>query len=320
MVSLAMADILAVFDFSLRELKILSLVRMMSFGAGKPEVELPTLDHFSKALKITKGNVSDLLKDLGAGKAENAPPGRRVLARRGNFYGFRFPITAWDVWQRVEQIEIIDQLEMLERPACLLTALRDTFVEAVLQQATDRAPVALHQTHAKVPESGTEAPTHNRPSVPESGTDGAFPNREPWKKRNVFGAEMAPVPESGTPWGTTEANLQHCSFAPKGGSLKEQICNVANLEVPDSGTEVESRVGNRLTPEEQEIFDECGLVGAFGPNLESRGCWFAMVKKRPETVKELLGELRMRLREDTIRNPGAWMMDKWIRWKRPDDR
>jgi hypothetical protein len=44
-----------------------------------------------------------------------------------------------------------------------------------------------------------------------------------------------------------------------------------------------------------------------------------MVRKRPRIVAELKGEFTYASLTRSIRNPGAWMMDKWKRWGRRDE-
>ena len=69
----------------------------------------------------------------------------------------------------------------------------------------------------------------------------------------------------------------------------------------------------------QRILDELRAVGALGVEEGSLPNWLDFVRRRPQTAEWLLGELKYARSREIIRNPGAWMMSKWI-WKgRPND-
>ena len=75
----------------------------------------------------------------------------------------------------------------------------------------------------------------------------------------------------------------------------------------------------KLDRERQGILDELEAAGAFGVSNESKWNWVDFVRRRPQTAEWLLGELKYARTREIIRNPGAWMMSKWI-WKgRPND-
>ena len=83
--------------------------------------------------------------------------------------------------------------------------------------------------------------------------------------------------------------------------------------VPESGT------GSRaLDGERQRIFDALRDAGAFGEGNGSLPNWLDFVRRRPDVAEQLLGELKYAQVTTVIRKPGAWMMDKWIRWGRPN--
>ena len=73
-----------------------------------------------------------------------------------------------------------------------------------------------------------------------------------------------------------------------------------------------------MEPQSQAIYDDLAEAGAFGPDASSRWNWLTFVRRRPDVAAELLGELRYARTRVTIRNPGAWMMDRWVRMGRPD--
>lgn len=74
----------------------------------------------------------------------------------------------------------------------------------------------------------------------------------------------------------------------------------------------------RLNAECQALVDELRACGAITQERFSTAVWLAFVRARPGVVAELLGELRYAQARYQVGNPGAWMMDKWRRWGRPD--
>jgi hypothetical protein len=294
--SLVMADIIDDHAFSLRQRLALGLVRRLSFGAGRTEAPIPNLRHWTAALRISRGNVCAVLGELQ----------RRLVLEEAaqGFWGFVLPWEMWKVPRRTESIEVINQLSLLEAPPHLRSALRQTFLE----QCQGKHPAAAgalpsrdaSAVPAPLPDLGTP--------VPESGTGRPYPNREHPPDPSPPGTYRA-VPESGTP----NVTLQQC----KNASSKKQICNVA-MQVPDSGTAPRLRgSAGALTEDQQRLFDQLREAGAFGPAMESRGCWFGMVRDRFEVTRELLSELQYARLSRYIEKPGAWMMDKWIRWGKP---
>lgn len=314
--SLAMANAIGAHELDLREWLVLDLIRRLSYGAARCEAYIPSLNHFTVATRISKGNISQILGRL-----------KRCLVieeRPQFFYGFLHPVANWKLSQRVEQIEVIRQLDLLEAPAHLSGAMRETFVE----QSTS------NQT---------------QPPDPARGGELTIPIRGPCKPRKEASssadASYAGVPESGTFFGgavsesgTGSAHegvggaLQQCKNA-----LKEH-CYIVNNKfdpvptVPESGTGRGSDSqawSGRFDEERQGLFDELERLGAFAATdptgkvdkAASRGCWFGMVRDRPEVVRELIGELKYRLQQGrTVSNAGAFMMFTWKKWGRPNRR
>lgn len=323
--SLLMADIIEDYDFGLRQWKALGLVRRLSFGAGKTEAEIPELRYWVKALRISRGNVSETLSELKRMQVLEQP--------RDGIWAFRLPVDQWRVARRTEAIEVINQLGLFEENELLQVALRQTFVE--------QAAVASRSAAAT---DGPEMTGPKRPGVPESGTPGAFPNRER-SKACMPAWVSSTVPESGTPE-CVHASLQVLE------TCKGKSCKDASLQacmVPESGHRVgvppmaedhrtvladghhhqedlqpcrlapREALKGKLDEERQRILDELEDVGAFGVEEGSKWNWVDFVRRRPQTAEWLLGELKYARTREIIRNPGAWMMSKWI-WKgRPND-
>jgi len=159
--SLSIADIIAAHDFQLREQLALTLIRKQSYGAGRTEAYIPKLSFFEKAMRVSRGNVSAILSQLKRQLViEESPDG---------FYGF-LPWQDWRVAKRTEAIEVIEQLELLERPPSIRNALREVFVEQAGQVAIGRPGQVMMKQGRTVPESGTV-----RTRI---GNDEAYPNRE----------------------------------------------------------------------------------------------------------------------------------------------
>jgi hypothetical protein len=300
--SLRLADVISRHDFDLREWRILEFLRRQSFGSGRLFAYVPRLDLFARATRITRGNVSTILRRLKACQIIREEPqwcyAFLLMPPPNN------PAANWRVPIRMEEVEVIRQLELLPAPAGLQEALREGFVESCRESGipggapgsyaeeagVSAAGTGLQGAHTGVPDSGTLAHTEGR---------SRFGNG-PAKRISIDACEG--VPESGT---------AHCNIAMRNALAKKQNCNVTS--VPDSGT-----VASGLNSEQQELFDLMGKAGAFGEHQESRGCWFSMVQRRFSVCQRLWAELRYAMPTRKVRNPGAFMMDLWKRWGKPD--
>ena len=313
--NLEVADLIHAHDFDLREILVLTFIRRQSLGSGQSQAYIPRLEFFVRALRISRGNVSAILRRLRA---------CLVIAENPQWcYGFlllpppAYAAANWRVPIRTEELEVIRQLELLERPPSLSSTLREMFAESSagegkpgrMSGTTTRVPGAAdHSARGRrgVPDSGTGVPDSGTgPGVPESGTPLEVPETT---------GTSAGVPDSGTP----HALMQQCKNALKEHSCIATCVPESGTPVPESGTGGEFPQVVRLTREEQELFDQLGAAGAFGPNLESRGCWFGMVQKRFTVTRELLGELRYARLTRKVGNPGGFMMEKWQRWGKPN--
>ena len=319
--NLELAEIIHDHDFNLRETHLLTFLRRQSLGCGRPQANVPRLEFFVRAERISRGNVSAILRRLKACCVIEEDPQW--------CYGFlllpppAYAAANWRVPIRTEELEVIRQLELLERPPSLSSALRETFIES---RAIEGKPgrvsgTASHAIGADdhsargcpgVPDSGTGVPDlGTRPGVPDSGTGvpdlgtrPGVPDSGTLAKVPVGPGTYGSVPESGT---------AHCNIV---NNALEQCCNVTS--VPESGTPGKFPRVSGLTPDQQELFELLGKAGAFGARLESRGCWFSMVQNHYHVTQRLFGELRYAKLNRTVRNPGAYMMDLWKRLGRPD--
>jgi len=303
MASLMLADEIDARDFSLRELKVLGAIRKRSFGSGYLDAYFPHEKNkwagLSAATRISEGNLSAEEDGIVQGLKRQQVIEEPVEG----FYGFRWPASQWLVPLR-SNAENARQLELGERPPSLPSAMREVFL--------DQAGAHPGQDPRRpMPEAGGR-------SVPESGTlppaDIPFPNRERPASLGKI-EESGLVPESGTP----HATMQQCVK----DIVLEHFCNVA-CPVPESGiaskdgADQEEKSG-RLNDYQQRLFDECGEIGAFGRDNESRACWFGFAQTRPAVLDWLLGEYRYAKKLGRVkRGAGPFMMNKWIWAGRPD--
>lgn len=304
-----MADVIGAHRVELRQWLVLDLIRRQSFGAGRTEAYIPSLKHFEKALGISKGNVSSILKDVKE---------RLVIEEIPEFYyGFRFPVEEWKLPVRLEQMEVINQLALIEAPRLLQNGMREHFIEQCRQGKPGLPGLSYvrdQQSPPTRPLSDTlknGVPDLGTPSFSESGS--RIGNGQ---KSLILAGVSSIVPESGT----AHAYMQQCSNALPKHDLSIAACG----SVPESGTPLPEQPGRakQLNEEQQRLFDELGQVGAYGKNRNdpSRPCWFGMVSARPSVVAELLGDLKhvMRTRPGHIKTPGAWMMTRWQQWGKPN--
>lgn len=305
MASLRLADAISRHDFTEREWRILEFLRKASFGAGRPAAYVPRMALFCVATSITRGNVSSILRRLKA---------CRVIREEPEFYyGFLLlplpgdPCANWRVPVRTNEVEVIRQLELLPPPPGLPEALRDGFIESCTPMGNPGTVPGTYETRpvASV-KSAEQRPAHT--GVPESGTPAHHSRIGNGTESPMLVGLSCTVPESGTAHVTCD--MQQCSNAP---SMKHTNI-VTCASVPESGTGV-------LNSDRQELMDRLLEVGAFSSDRadSNRPCWLGMVRKRPSIVSELLGELEYAQRQRAINKPGAWMMDKWKRWGRPND-
>ena len=300
--SLRLADAISRHDFDLREWRVLEFLRRQSFGSGRLFAYVPRLDLFARATRITRGNISTILRRL---------KDCLVIQEEPQWcYAFLLmpppndPAANWRVPIRMEEMEVIRQLELLPVPPGLQEVLRGSFVESCRESGIPgEAPgsyakeagavssgAGLPRAHTGVPESGTLEHTAGRSRIGNGGPEPIEPG---------LGEG---VPESGTP---------HVTLLMRNALAKRQNCNVTS--VPESGTAIRG-----LSSQEQELFDRLGEAGAYGEEYESRGCWFTMVQRRFAVCERLYAELRYATLTRKVRNPGAYMMDLWKRWGKPE--
>ncbi len=302
--SLCMADVIAAHELDLREWLVLDFLRRQSFGAGQSEAYIPRLDLFAKAVQISRGNISAILKRLKQ---------RFVIEERPQwFYGFMFPVANWKLPVRLDQVEVIKQLALFDNPEHIRDEMRQSFVEQCeAKPGWPGLPSASGAPNPGVPELGT-------PAISRGRTRFGYGPQTP-----AVAGSSTTVPESGT----GHACMQQCSNVPE-GTVQHVHSIAACGSVPESGTlragGANAAGGEQLSPEQQRLFDALGRVGAYGAQRtdQSRACWFGMVKSRPRIVEELLGEFKYAMVTRPVdqrpKKPGAWMMNKWQHWGRPD--
>src|ERR1043166_3658453 len=319
--SLALANWIDAHDFGLRGLVALGVRGRLTFGAGRTEAEVPTWEDWGQAMRVSRGNAAATVSGLKR---------KRVIEETGDgssgVYGFFMPLGEWKVAQRTERIDTIVRLLDLGWPD-VRSALRATYVDGFRGlMPAGGLPAALMAERALLRGSPLKPASTG---VPDSGTPVMYPNRVHDANPSSGGVSVD-VPESGT--SSRMQDLQPCSL----DLSKEQACKDARLQecaaVPESGTPEGSRphpdplprereeqpARGRLDGERQDIFDRLRAEGALGPGEESLPNWLEFVRRRPRVALELLGDLRYARTTRHIRNPGAWMMDRWIRWGRPD--
>lgn len=286
--SLRLADAISRHDFSEREWRVLEFLRKASFGAGRATAYVPALKFFCAATGISRGNMSKILRRLKACQV--------IREEQDGCYGFMLlpppgdPCANWRVPVRMQDVDVIRQIELLSPPPGLPDMLREGFIEASGQVKQGDA----RQVYIGVPESGTKILSRSR-----FGND---------LESSMVAGKSCAVPDSGTTH--VQCNNEQCNNA----SSKKHYMDIVSCAAPDSGT------GTRRA-ERRELLDKLIKVGAFDPekNDESKRFWFWMVKSQPAIVATLLGELKYASARRRIYSPGGWMRDLWVRWKRPSD-
>lgn len=280
--SLAIAEAIAAHSFDLREMVLLDVLRRLSFGAGRCEAYIPRLDFFSKAARISRGNVSAIITRLKA---------QRVIEEASQyFYGFLLPIENWKVAPRLEQVEIVEQLLLLETPPHLPGALRRTFVEQYSR------PVA--GTESSVPESGTlpiSAPDHGARS--RIGNDSLAPVFAGPSPPPIVPGDP-PVPESGTLF----------------KALKSSVVQSYETTETLKGTPFPNRE-HSLTPLDHDLRRD--LAAFLGEKTWANwgGYWTNRLKEDRGLVERVYFEARNQVREGRpMRNRGGFMYDLFRRW------
>jgi hypothetical protein len=322
--SLRMADIICVHDFGLRELAILNFLRLMSFGNLRTPRDYAyfndPLNQIAAGSRVTKGNTCTI---VGALKRAF------VIEERPEYYfSFRFPVENWKVPLRLQTIEAVQQLSLIEPPEHIRDALRASFVEQCNMPGKWPGLTNLSRPvdgrlglNTGVPESGTPAISR---AVPESGMTNRSRFGNGAQTPGKPGLSVS-IPESGT--APINALMQPCQNA-----FSKHSCTKAAY-VPESGTadgraRMKVELGGllwvkwsacetgRLDPPRQLLFDILRAVGALGANEDSKACWLGLTRERPSVVVRLLLHFWPRLPE--FSNVGGRLMREWQIWGRPD--
>lgn len=187
--SAAIADALAMHDFDKRERAVLDLLRLVAYRRENGLAEIRRLEWVARGAGISRGNASVILRRLqGMLIIQEGPEG---------FYGFRLPIANWKVAQRLELIEVMEQMDLGIEPPDLSQALREQFAEQA-RACQAREPGSSCERTAR-PEDGSANALSS--TVPESGTVRISCDRTRigyGRKEPMMAGLPATVPESGT--------------------------------------------------------------------------------------------------------------------------
>lgn len=326
-------------DFSKRQKRLLTFILKESIGRCRGKAYVSSLESFNEYTRLQVSHVSETLKFLKSA---------RVIAEYPQgCYGFRFPIGAWEVQVLPERMYHDEQFALIEAPRDLEDALREVFIDDIKnlpargplkravhpnrsnpgpgpdREATggvvSREPAGSVRDDHAVATEGAQFPQGRPPtsskgnpghkSFPESGNATRpaddFPNRET-PKSAMATARAAIFPDSGNP---------HAYASDVREMFVQKDIPACTTSVPESGNAA------KLDRERQELLDEIGKRGGFGKDNHAKGFWLNFVRKRPQTTRELLGELRYRIQthpSDPVKDTGKWMVDKWKRWGKPN--
>jgi len=332
-----------VHDFKRRELIVLHVVLMRSYGLGRPRALFERLEDLHACTRISRGNVSEVLNGL-----------RRALVldvRPQKWYGINPNAKAWKVVPRLDLAPLMEQIELLVPDADLRDGMDAAFlddpaqflgldglpargagaVSAVRQtrstQARDSRPGVLSGCcessgaersfepggsrpragyHAAVGESVGES-VGNSPllsmSVPKSGTRDAFPNRERCVNHNKDGPGAV-----GSRIGNADPPLKTLN------SLESQRSAVYSSKTADLLTAELSQDARKLRRELEELVGKSDWVN-WG------GAWTNALKLQPAVVERVIACYRQeaierqKTAQPPIRHPGGWMWDNFKRWR-----
>jgi len=315
--SLRLADAIARHDFDLREWRVLDFLRRQSFGCGRLRAYVPRLELFARATRITRGNVSTILRRL---------KGCRVIEEEPQwYYGFLVmpppadPAANWRVGVRLEEVEVIRQLELLAFPPSVAEGLREAFAGASSGMGKPAGAAGTNmRTWIDSPGHGELTSAHT--GVPESGTPANIGGRSRignGAREAMFAGVSPPVPESGT--------VSPLDIGNGTNALKKHWTN-GQWGVPESGTgrltqeELDAMALAGFSGDQQELMELFAEAGALGIDRSSWRCWFDMIQRRFQVCLRLWADARdAKLRGIVFkRDIGAYMMHYWKRWGRPE--
>jgi len=156
--SLRLADAISRHDFSEREWRVLEFLRKASFGAGRATAYVPALKFFCAATGISRGNMSKILRRLKACQV--------IREEQDGCYGFMLlpppgdPCANWRVPVRMQDVDVIRQIELLSPPPGLPDMLREGFISGTQMHRSrfgnDLESSMVAGKSCAVPESGTQ--------------------------------------------------------------------------------------------------------------------------------------------------------------------
>lgn len=317
--SAQLADVVGEHCFGLRERLVLDFIRRQSFGRERLEAYVPGLGFFVEALGISRGNVCAVLKHLKRAQVIEEHP--------EHFYGFVLPPSLWRVPVRVELMTVMEQLELLDAPEHLRSAMRAGYVENLPTHAgpttrirpdgsgsggdVPRALGGVVSRESAGPGEATgvaaqffdqTAPLISSQVVP--GGKARFPNREP-----------ASVPDSGTGGGSrigydaeSATPLRVLRAVPESGTVPLKALRVSAVQ--------SSKTAEPLKGGQRDLLARMAAHVGEGTWTNWGGAWTNLVKRDPDLVARVLATYEAETREGrVVKNPGGWMWDLSKRWR-----
>ncbi|MCX6922632.1 MAG: hypothetical protein NT154_05365 [Verrucomicrobia bacterium] len=275
-------------DFDLREFRLLNLILELSFEARRTIAYVPRLELFVKAEGISRGNVSAILRRLKACNVIQEEPQW--------YYGLLLldsedPTANWRVPVRHSRIEVIRQLDLLERPPNINDALREGFVDTSCSVISRLGSVPGF--HARIEVANDPRFSDSCHGVPDSGTgQKEYPN---WERQFHAITERVSscVPDSGTPHGS-------CNMVHDRNSMNHAIKAIGETSF-DVGA-LEKQTGNQIL---DLLLRQAGHL-----NQEHREQWLKRISECPKLVWDLAQEARV---SSGIRNKAGWLNRAYMR-------
>lgn len=352
----AIAKAVSLAEFGLKERRLLTVVleacerSAAEFGADFFYAYVPGLDYFARAARVSKGNVSMLLRHLKRSQVIEEQP--------KDYYSFRFPIEHWKVPLQIDMSVLQEVLQLQFQRDDLNGALRASFVDGsqiknlptrergssplVRPDRSDRRPdevsgelgVVVSRESAgsgtgagggkpvavAAAGQGYPAPLLSASAqklVPETGTSESgsrFGNPSPETgERPLPVRVLSAVPVSGTAPSLflgTERTAQVCTKVSR-NKLGEAASDVRGLQPCRLGQ-------NALDENRQALFDEMEQIGFWSNDKTSKFNWLKFVREKPlDLVAELIGEVKYRMKRpdlETLRWPGKFANKTLQRW------
>lgn len=291
------------YEFAPRERLIVELILKKSFGLGRTRAYIPRLEVFVVMTRISRGNVSSILRRL-----------IRCLVIEecaAGVYAVRLPVEQWKVPVRIQVTAAIceldvwlnqepSQLEMLPEPPSLSQALREINFPTLCREGRGTDVLAAAQRYAGSPSdvqrSGRASP------VPDLGT--AVPDLGTACVNACKFEVPTGVPEVGTP--PFKALKVH-SLKPSEEAFNSEL---STLKEGESEGKPLTRIGNE--PKWMERVAD--LVGP--KTMKDYGGWYRnRLRENQGKFERVLNAVALDKREGVVaRNWGGHFYDLWGRF------